>query len=161
MERRDILDYDEVSPRERDGETPQSLNLTRARGEEGRPRVVAFAGRRRNLKLFDADGGLDLRSLSLVFNTLATPPTRFVHPNVFHARDKRNRGVWQKRGGRRGRREKVYFTTDLLSRHARILSKRGDSEGRRRPIAFYKRLPLARRSFPSSLYRYAILRKEK
>lgn len=41
--------------------------------------------------------------------------------------------------------KKVYFTTDLLSRHARILSKLQrriglqDTEGR--PIAFYTRLP--------------------
>lgn len=144
----------------------QSLNLARrastGKGEGGSRET------RRNLKLFDAVARLKTsRPLSFQRHRSA-PPTRFVQPNVFDARDDRNRGVWQGTAGDDCR-EKVCFTTDLLSRHARILSKLDDSEGegrrcrrqRRRPIAFYTRLPLADLLLLSLLYRYAILRKEK
>lgn len=83
----------------------------------------------RNLKLFDAVARLKTSRPLSFQHRRSTPPTRFVQPNVFDVRDDRNRGVWRR--GQRGDdcREKVCFTTDLLSRHARILSKLGDSEG--------------------------------
>lgn len=122
---------------------------------------------RRNLKLFDAVAQLKTsRPLSFQHHR-STPPTRFVHPNVFDVRDDRNRGVW--RGGEGGGdcREKVCFTTDLLSRHARILSKLDDSEGEGRAdvLSRFTRGCLADLLLLllllSPLYRYAILRKEK
>lgn len=101
-----------------------------------------WAGRRRNLKLFDARYGPRLEtsrplsfrhSLDTTHALCAPREPRFRR----RARDgNRNRGVWQGTaiggeggGGRGSRREKVYFTTDLLSRHARILSKLGEGEG--------------------------------
>lgn len=132
LKRRNILDYDEgryLPERERGAET-QSLNSVRAKAEGGELR----RGQRRNLKLFDATVvRLKISRLPLVSTRLRHHPRALC---VFDARDDRNRGVWQgtenrqeKDGGRdEDAREKVYFTTDLLSRHARILSKLGEGD---------------------------------
>lgn len=60
--------------------------------------------------------------------------------------------MWQGTGNRgwwRDCREKVYFTTDLLSRHARILSKLDDSVGEGRRGASYRVLHEAASHRPS------------